>query len=139
MTTAADVIQDALEKLSIYAPGEAATPPDLARGLTVLNDMLDSWSNDSLACYTILQQSLTFIPGQSSYTIGTTGTPDVMATRPLRIIDNAGVGLHCSIKRQSVSDGRDHAGRVEHARVTQHEQQLPGRICSTTRNIRSAC
>ena len=88
MATAQDIIQDALEKLCVYGPGETMSDADASRGLALLDDMLDSWSNDSLACYTILQQSLVFVPGQFDYTIGPGGF--VNSTRPLKIIDQPG-------------------------------------------------
>lgn len=86
MTTGRDIIQDALEMLRVYAPGEDVTAPDMARGLSVLNDIVDSLSNESLACYTILTQTFTLIPNQYQYTVGPGG--DINGPRPLRV-DNA--------------------------------------------------
>ena len=102
--TAADMIQDALESLRVYAPGEQVTSPDMARGLGVLNRMMDSWSNESLFCHTILEQRGPLVPGQGDYYIGTgnesigaftigvtpIGTPDWIMDRPLRIIGTPG-------------------------------------------------
>lgn len=102
--TAADMIQDALESLRVYAPGEQVTPPDLARGLGILNRMMDSWSNESLFCYTIIEQKGVLVPNQADYYIGTgqegigefgigttpIGTPDWIMDRPLRIIQTPG-------------------------------------------------
>ena len=88
MATAQDIIQDSLEKLGVYGPGETANDADFSRMLSLLDDMLDSWSNNSLACYTILQQSMQYIPNQFSYTIGPGGY--VNGTRPLRILDVPG-------------------------------------------------
>lgn len=88
MATAQDIIQDAFEKLGLYAPGETINAADGARGLTVLNDMMDSWSNESLTCFAIKEQHVTFTPGVFSYTIGPGGA--VNDTRPLRLIDTPG-------------------------------------------------
>lgn len=102
--TAADMIQDAYESLRIYAPGEQMTPPDLARGLGILNRMMDSWSNESLFCHTIIEQKGVLNPGQADYYIGDTsegigafavgvtpiGTPDWIVDRPLRVIQTPG-------------------------------------------------
>ena len=88
MTTAQDIIQDALEMIGIYAPGETMSGADSSRGLTVLNDMIDSWSNESLACYAINENSHTLTPNQFQYTIGPGG--DINTTRPLYIIDTPG-------------------------------------------------
>ncbi len=90
MTTGLDIVTDALEKLGVYAPGETLTDADAERGLTCLNDMLDSWSNESLSCYAILEQSTTLVVGQNAYTIGTSGGANINATRPLRIIEGPG-------------------------------------------------
>jgi hypothetical protein len=85
MTTALDLIQDSLEQLQVYAPGQPITAADGARGLSVLNSMLDSWSNENLSCYAILEQSAPLVPGKSTYTIGAGG--DINVTRPIKIID----------------------------------------------------
>lgn len=82
-TTSKDIVQDALEMLGVYAPGEVMSDADAQRGLTCLNDMLDSWSNESLICYANLEQSATLVVGQQYYTIGPGG--DFNMTRPLAI------------------------------------------------------
>ncbi len=88
MPTARDLIQGALERIQVYAPGEQASNPDIARGFSELNSMLDSWSNENLTCYAILEQTGTIQPGVSSYTIGPGGAFNM--TRPLRILDGPG-------------------------------------------------
>lgn len=85
MTTAIAIIQSALEELGVYAPGDTLTHADAQRGLAVLNDILDSWSNQSLAMYAQLAQSFTLVANDTQYTIGPTGA-DIAGTRPLRII-----------------------------------------------------
>lgn len=83
MTTAREIIQDAFEQLTVYAPGETANSIDAARGLATLNSMLDSWSNESLACFANLEQSGTLVVGQQSYTVGPGGDFDMQ--RPINI------------------------------------------------------
>jgi len=90
VATAQDLIQDAVEKIGVYGVGETMSSADAQRALTVLNNMLDSWSNESLTCYQILEQSGTLNPGENTYTIGTTGTPDFNMTRPIRILEGPG-------------------------------------------------
>lgn len=90
MTTAQDIIQESLESIGLYAPGETATFPDLSRGLKLLNNMLDEWSNNSLTTYAIIEQSLTYTPGQFQYTIGPDPTAYVNGPRPLRVIATPG-------------------------------------------------
>jgi hypothetical protein len=88
MTTANDLIQDAMEQGQWYAPGETMSSADAQRGLTTLNAMLDEWSNESLACYCNLEQSVTLIPGQAAYTVGPGG--DVNGQRPLNVLIGPG-------------------------------------------------
>lgn len=88
MTTAREIVQDALETIRVYSPGETFNPPDGARGLSVLNDMLDSLSNESLSCFTYLRQQFALVINQNSYTVGPGG--DINGPRPLRVSDAAG-------------------------------------------------
>lgn len=102
--TALSMIQDALESLGVADPGLPISGADGARGLNVLNQMMDSWSNETLTCFAITQQSTTLVVGKSSYTIGNftgignfvVGTSgigtqiDINSTRPLKIIDGPG-------------------------------------------------
>lgn len=82
--TARDIIQDALEMLGVYAAGEIMSDADAQRGLSCLNAMVDSWSNESLTCYANLEQSGTLVPGQQYYTIGP-GAADFNMQRPIAI------------------------------------------------------
>lgn len=88
MTTALDIINGAFNLLGTYDPSEQLTAADSQLGLTVLNDLLDSWSNESLTCYATQETSWTLVPGKQVYTIGPSG--DINAIRPLRIIDTPG-------------------------------------------------
>src|SRR5579864_478676 len=88
MATAQDMIVEALHQIAAYAPNETPTDSDLEQGLIVLNDMLDSWSNESLTCYAILEQTGQLIAGVASYTIGPGGAFNM--TRPLRLIEGPG-------------------------------------------------
>lgn len=85
MATAQDVITDALQMLGVYDPTMPLSDSDAQLGLSVLNDMMDSWSNESLSCFAILEQSAPLVPGQQSYTIGPSGNFNM--TRPLKIMD----------------------------------------------------
>lgn len=90
MTTALDIGTDALVRMGVYAPGEALSDADAATMLAVLNDMLDSWSNESLACYARAETSVVLTVNKYRYTIGIGGSADINATRPLRILDSPG-------------------------------------------------
>lgn len=88
MASALDLITDALQQLGVYAPGETISAADAATSLKALNDMLDSWSNESLVCVSILEQSLVMVPTISAYTIGPGG--NVNSKRPLKLIYGPG-------------------------------------------------
>ena len=79
MTTALDIITGAYGLLGIYGVGSAIASQDAQLGLSVLNDMLDSWSNESLTTFATLEQS---------FTLGVGGTLNM--TRPIRILEGPG-------------------------------------------------
>lgn len=87
-STGREIIQDALEMLRVYSTGEDASSADMARGISVLNDIVDSLSNESLVCYTILTQTFTLVPNKYQYTVGPGG--DINGPRPLRVLDAPG-------------------------------------------------
>lgn len=87
--TAGDLIGDSLQRIQIYSPGEMLQEADIARGLSNLNQLMDQWSNMSLACFAILEQSAPLVPGQASYQIGI-GAPDFNMVRPLSILTDPG-------------------------------------------------
>ena len=88
--TAMSAIQSALEKMKVYAPGVSVNAADSARMLDIMQKMLDSWSNERLACYANLEQSFPLVANKQSYTIGPTGSPDITAPRPLAILTGPG-------------------------------------------------
>lgn len=88
MPTATDIVSDALQLLQVYPSDQPLFDADLEKGLQVLNDMLDLWSNESLICYAWLTQTFTLIPGQAQYTVGPGG--QINGTRPLRVSDAPG-------------------------------------------------
>lgn len=86
--TATGLVSDALQLLQVYPSDQPLSDADLEKGLEVLNDMMDLWSNESLACYAWLTQTFTLIPGQAAYTVGPGG--QINGTRPLRVSDAPG-------------------------------------------------
>lgn len=96
MATARDMITRAFCELQVYRPGEQLLDVDAAQGLIALNAMLDSWSNESLTCYAILEQSVLLIPNVAQYTIGPGGM--INSTRPLRL--KFGVGAAYTLDTQ---------------------------------------
>ena len=88
MATFTDIYTDAFQKIHYYAPGEIIDDADAEMALRVGNDMLDSWSNESLSCYAILEQSVLLQPYVWQYTIGPGGM--INGTRPLKLIGGPG-------------------------------------------------
>ena len=84
MTTARDIITRALQRNGILTKGESPSGDEASDGLSALNDMIASWSNDSLLIYARISESFPLVSGQSSYTIGPSG--NFNTTRPLQIL-----------------------------------------------------
>lgn len=85
--TAQDIITRSARALGYLGITEVLSAADANAGLEILNTMLDSWAGEFLSAYA--NQEITFImtTGQSHYTIGTVGTPDINQTRPVTIFE----------------------------------------------------
>lgn len=83
-TTAHDLIRGAMRLIGAVDPGEELTASEASDGLEMLNEMLESWSNESLSVYQILQENFALSSGTASYTIGSGGTFNT--TRPLDVL-----------------------------------------------------
>lgn len=88
IATASDLCLKALQMLGVYGGGAALSTDDGALMLDLLNSLMDNWSNYTLACYEITENSVVLVPGQNQYTIGPTGQINV--TRPLKILTDPG-------------------------------------------------
>lgn len=82
MTTANDIISGALRKITSLSPGEAIPGAEASDALTVLNDMIGSWSSESFMPPFKTKQTFTLTQSKQSYTIGVNGSPDFNQTRP---------------------------------------------------------
>lgn len=69
-TTALDIITGALLNINSYSPGETLNPQDAQTALTVLNDLLDSLSNQEQFVYTQVETIFPWIAGQFQYSVG---------------------------------------------------------------------
>lgn len=87
-TTALNICQTALQMIGAYGAGDPLSDADAALMLRLLNSMMDNWSNLTLACYEVTEQSLVLVPGQQSYTVGPGGYAN--GTRPLKILTDPG-------------------------------------------------
>lgn len=70
MTTALDLITGALRKINVLAAGEVPSAAEQADALTVLNDMIDTWSTEHLSVINNTENIMTFQNGKATYTVG---------------------------------------------------------------------
>lgn len=84
MPTARRIITRALQKNGVLTKNESVSGDEASDGLDALNDMVSSWSNDSLLIYARISEDFPLISGQSTYTIGTGG--DFDTSRPLQVL-----------------------------------------------------
>lgn len=82
MTTALDLVTDALLEIGVAESGQTVNAEDGAIGLRYLNRLLQRWSN-APAMFAVLPEVSVTLTGAASYTIGPTG--GTVAARPLRI------------------------------------------------------
>jgi hypothetical protein len=87
MATAQDIISGALRQCSGVTPGEAINGDEAGNALSILNDMIGSWSGESFMPPFKTKTTFSLIQGQESYTIGTSGSPSFNQTRPDDISD----------------------------------------------------
>jgi len=83
MATIRDLITDSLKELGAIGIGEVPSADEIQDGLTVLNNLLDTWRTESLMVYGIEENVFPFVGGQYVYTIGTGG--DFNMPRPQTI------------------------------------------------------
>ena len=85
MTTALNIIEGAARLIGVLNKGENLPADDAADGLVSLNDLLSSWSNDSLLCYVRTEESFPLVGGTNSYTIGVGQTFNTI--KPIKILE----------------------------------------------------
>lgn len=69
-STALDIITGALLNINSYSPGETLSNADAQTALNVLNDLIDSLSNDQCFMYTQIENIYPWIQGQYEYSVG---------------------------------------------------------------------
>lgn len=82
MTTALDLITDAMDDAGIIGTGQTPLAEDTTRALKRMNAMIAQWNRRRWLVYHLVDKSWT-ATGATAYTIGTGG--DISATRPDRI------------------------------------------------------
>jgi len=86
MTTGLEIITKAMQKVGILIKSESPASDEAADALDALNDLIASWSTESMLIYARTLESFTLAGGTSSYTIGSGQTFNTV--RPLMIIDS---------------------------------------------------
>lgn len=116
--TSLDLITSAMRLVGIIATTETPKADEANDALNVLNDMIETWSTESLTVWGSAPSVFTTIPGKTSYTIGP-GGDWVQTVRPVRIDDTA----YCTL------NGVDYPvlawGQDDYADVTIKTQQQP--------------
>ena len=69
-TCAQDIIVGALRRINAYAPGDVLASADATDAMQMLNDLLDSWSNEHLACFYNVETITYLQSGVNQYTVG---------------------------------------------------------------------
>lgn len=85
MTTALNIITKAMQKLGVLTKSEAPDSDEASDGLDALNDLLASWSNESMIVYERTTESFSLVAGTASYSIGSGQTFNT--TLPVNIIE----------------------------------------------------
>jgi hypothetical protein len=85
-TTALSMITRAMRLAGVIGKGETLDDDEAQDGLEALQGMIDSWNIERLYVYYIVQEALTLVANQQTYTMGSGG--DLSTTRPTQIDDS---------------------------------------------------
>lgn len=83
MGTARDLVKAAMRKIGVIAVGENPSAEELQDGLSALNSLLSSLSNENLLIYETPRESFQLVGGKQTYTMGPSG--DFVTSRPTSI------------------------------------------------------
>lgn len=80
------IIEAALRSLAVLEEGATPGPNALENASFSLNLILKKWQSEGIKIWTIKEYTLPLVPNQTSYTIGPSGTYNLNAAKPLRLI-----------------------------------------------------
>lgn len=83
--TVRELLEGALRKVGVYELGETQDIEEMNNALQTFQDMLAAQGGTLLVPYEV-QEAITLVVGQASYTIGENGTPSLNTQRPEKII-----------------------------------------------------
>jgi hypothetical protein len=82
--TGLDLIESALRRIGVLASGESLGATESSDALVSLNDLIDSWSTESLLIPNKIREVFPLVVGQGTYQMGS-GAPDFNSSRPQKI------------------------------------------------------
>ena len=85
--TALALIKRAMRLLGVYSKGEAPDADEAQDGLSALNSLLDSLSNDSLQVFARSVDAIALSAGTASVTVGPSG--GTVTDRPVQVLDES--------------------------------------------------
>lgn len=85
-TTVKKLIRASMQKCGILTMSQEPTADEINDGLVALNNMLSSWSNDSMMCFARKWETFNLVANQQNYLIGK-NAPDFNTGRPIKIVD----------------------------------------------------
>lgn len=107
VTTALNIIEGAGRLIGVIRKSEAMSADEAADGLVALNDMMASWSNNSLVVYNRVSESFTLVSGTAAYLIGASQTWNTV--KPIKIIEAYVRENTTDYPLQIISDDEYHA------------------------------
>lgn len=84
--TVRELIEGSLRLVGAVAQGETPAAEDVNTALETLQDLLAEWGDGGLVINCIVNEAVTLIIDQASYTIGENGASDLNTVRPEQII-----------------------------------------------------
>jgi hypothetical protein len=70
MPTGRKIVQEVLQKAGVIVKNESPSSDEINDGISTINDMLESWFNESLLVYTQAKETFPLVGGVNEYTIG---------------------------------------------------------------------
>ena len=81
-----DIISASLRLLGVLEEGATPNPTAIENASLVLNMMIKDWMTDGIKLWTTTEIVLPLVAGQTSYSIGSDNTNDLVTHKPLRLI-----------------------------------------------------
>ncbi len=79
------IISAALRKLQVLELGVTPDSNTITNAAQALNIMIKAWQTQGIKLWTVVEDTLTLVAGQTSYVIGPSG-PGLVADKPLKVI-----------------------------------------------------